>query len=231
MRPRLLWILLSLAVLPRASAHEVYLVLTAQPDGNLLIETAFSDSSSTAGMPVKITDRASGAVLSDLKVPEGGNLTVPIPPQPYRVTFDGGPGHKVTKIGPKAVAAASSAPDAPRATAAAPSPAPAAPAPAATSAPTVKVEPASAPVAAAAVSPSKAEVPAKAEPVAQVAPAKESAKAPAAAPAPARSSAGLNPSGSQPSGGNRFLDIGIIFLLAIVSFGVGFAAGSRRTAS
>jgi len=89
-----------------AWAHEPYLLLTANDDGTFTAEAGFSDGVNVAGLTLLLRERATGATIAEHVLPEGGKLTLPIPAVPYRVTFDGGPGHKLTKIGPDASAGA-----------------------------------------------------------------------------------------------------------------------------
>lgn len=85
-----------------ASAHEPFMQLTVSPDGLLLVETGFSDDGSVAGLPLVLRERATNNTLAAHILPEDGRLAVPIPAVPYRVTFDAGPGHKLSQIGPEA---------------------------------------------------------------------------------------------------------------------------------
>lgn len=86
-------------------AHEPYLQLTATADGTFTAEAGFSDGASVEGLPIFLRARATGETLGEHKLPASGKLTLPIPAVPYRVTFDGGPGHKLSKIGPEPIAA------------------------------------------------------------------------------------------------------------------------------
>jgi hypothetical protein len=85
-----------------ARAHEPYLLLKHNGDGTFTAETGFSDGSDVAGLKLLVRSRGSGETLGEHTLPAGGKLTLPIPSTPYRVTFDGGPGHKISKPGPDA---------------------------------------------------------------------------------------------------------------------------------
>lgn len=94
------WVMLGLGLLASsASAHEPYLLLTLEGD-RLAIEAGFSDRSSPEGLPLLVRDRSSGQVLHEYALPASGLLSIPIPAVGYRVVFEGGPGHRVSKPGP-----------------------------------------------------------------------------------------------------------------------------------
>lgn len=104
-----------------ARAHEAYLLLTANADGTVAVETGFSDGSSSAGLKLLVRDSATSQTLAEHVLPEGGKFTLTPPATAYRVTFDGGPGHRVSKSGPlREVPAATPATPAVVATAAVP---------------------------------------------------------------------------------------------------------------
>ncbi len=121
-------------LLLRTHAHEPYLLLTANADGTFTAEAGFSDGVSVAGLKLIVRDRGTGEVRSEHTVPASGKLTLPIPPAPYRVVFEGGSGHRISKPGPE------------RETAAGPSN-PVPPSPAAADAPTLAPAPATTPTA------------------------------------------------------------------------------------
>ncbi|EIP96937.1 hypothetical protein OpiT1DRAFT_01364 [Opitutaceae bacterium TAV1] len=93
-----------------AQAHEPWLQLSPSADGSLTVEAGFSDGGDMTGLAVTVLDRETGAVISGYTLPADGKLVVPIPPVAYRVLFDGGAGHKVSKIGPARPAAAAEKP-------------------------------------------------------------------------------------------------------------------------
>lgn len=88
-------------LLLRTHAHEPYLLLTANADGTFTAEAGFSDGVSVAGLKMIVRDRGTGEVRSEHTVPASGKLTLPIPPAPYRVVFEGGSGHRISKPGPE----------------------------------------------------------------------------------------------------------------------------------
>ena len=93
-------------LLLRTHAHEPYLLLTANADGTFTAEAGFSDGVSVAGLKLIVRDRGTGEVRSEHTVPASGKLTLPIPPAPYRVVFEGGSGHRISKPGPERETAA-----------------------------------------------------------------------------------------------------------------------------
>lgn len=88
-----------------ARAHEPYLRLTEQADGSVLAEAGFSDNADVAGLKLLVRDRATGATLAEHRLPAGGTMTLKPPAVPYRVVFEGGDGHRVSKVGPEPVSA------------------------------------------------------------------------------------------------------------------------------
>lgn len=103
------WILIlfgACLLLARTHAHEPYLLLTANAAGTFTAEAGFSDGVSVAGLKLIVRDRGTGEVRSEHTVPASGKLTLPIPPAPYRVVFEGGSGHRISKPGPEREAAA-----------------------------------------------------------------------------------------------------------------------------
>lgn len=97
---RIVWCVLVLAGGVVARGHETYLLLKALPGGTLEIEAGFSNNESPQGLPVTLRNRETGAVISDHKLPGDGFLSVALPKVAYRVEFDAGPGHRISKVGP-----------------------------------------------------------------------------------------------------------------------------------
>jgi hypothetical protein len=83
-----------------AHAHTPFLLVTLTDDGNLRIETGFSDGSTGAGMPIELLDIETGALLATHIMPDDGILSVSPPAVPYEVVLDAGEGHRVSKDGP-----------------------------------------------------------------------------------------------------------------------------------
>jgi hypothetical protein len=127
-------------LLARTHAHEPYLLLTANADGTFTAEAGFSDGVSVAGLKLIVRDRGTGEVRSEHTVPASGKLTLPIPPAPYRVVFEGGSGHRISKPGPEREAAADPSNPVPPPPAAGDAP-PVAPAPAPATTPTALAPP------------------------------------------------------------------------------------------
>lgn len=82
-------------------AHSPLLSVEANSDGTLYVEGGFSNGSSAAGVKLYLKDKETGEVLWEGVFPENGSIILPIPNAPYTVTFDGGPGHLITKDGPE----------------------------------------------------------------------------------------------------------------------------------
>lgn len=99
--PALLWLAVALSCIP-ARAHTPFLFLALEPDGQLRIETGFSDGSTGAGLPVEIRDTTTGEVVQTIAMPENGVARIVPPASGYTVTLNAGEGHKVTKPGPAA---------------------------------------------------------------------------------------------------------------------------------
>ncbi len=98
---RWLPLMLVLGWVPWLSAHEPYLMLVAEEPGLLVAEAGFSDGADAEGLGLMLHDRATGELLSEHRFPAGGVLRLPLPAVPYRVTFEGGPGHQLSRIGPE----------------------------------------------------------------------------------------------------------------------------------
>lgn len=80
-------------------AHTPLLSIEGTGDGSLYIEGGFSNGASAAGVKLYLKNKETGEVLWDGVFPENSSITLPIPNVPYTVTFDGGPGHIITKDG------------------------------------------------------------------------------------------------------------------------------------
>jgi hypothetical protein len=78
-----------------AMAHTPLFACWDNGDGTLSCEAGFSDGSSAAKMPVKVTDE-NGKVISECKLDSNGEATFKKPTvKNYTITFDGGPGHSI----------------------------------------------------------------------------------------------------------------------------------------
>lgn len=82
-------------------AHSPLLSVEANGDGTIYVEGGFSNGAGAAGVKLYLKDKETGEVLWDGVFPENGSINLPIPNVPYTVTFDGGPGHLITKDGPE----------------------------------------------------------------------------------------------------------------------------------
>jgi len=105
-RRRLVFPLLATLLAVVVAAHEPYLRLTANADGTVTAEAGFSDNADVAGQKLVVRDRTTGATLGGHVLPAGGRLTFAPPPGPYRVVFEGGAGHRISKPGPERETAA-----------------------------------------------------------------------------------------------------------------------------
>ena len=99
MNRRLLYCVLA-AVLVVASAgvalaHTPLFSCWDNGDGTLSCEGGFSDGSSAANMPIRVTNEKD-EVIFEGKLDESGELTFNKPEGVFSVTFDGGPGHMLT---------------------------------------------------------------------------------------------------------------------------------------
>ena len=83
-----------------AWGHKPLLLVEENDEGGILIETGFSTGESGAGFQVYLKEKATGRILEEFTVPEGGAFEIPMPAFPYTMTFDAGEGHVVTKEGP-----------------------------------------------------------------------------------------------------------------------------------
>ncbi len=83
-----------------AYAHKPLMSVDKNDDGSLYIEAGFSDGDSAAGHKILIKALATGKMLAEYTLPKESSLDVPMPDEPYSVTFYGGEGHSVTKTGP-----------------------------------------------------------------------------------------------------------------------------------
>lgn len=88
-----------------AWAHTAFLFLAIEDDGQLRIETGFSDGGTGGGLPVEIRDAESGELLETVTMPESGIAQAARPSRAYTVTLNAGEGHRVSKPGPMPKAA------------------------------------------------------------------------------------------------------------------------------
>lgn len=78
-----------------ALAHTPLFSCWDNGDGTLSCEGGFSDGSSAANMPIRVTNEKD-EVIFEGKLDEGGELTFKKPEGVFTVTFDGGPGHMLS---------------------------------------------------------------------------------------------------------------------------------------
>ncbi|MBQ7738747.1 MAG: hypothetical protein IJT59_03730 [Desulfovibrionaceae bacterium] len=79
-------------------AHSPIFDCSDNGDGTISCEGGFSDGSSASGVAIHVQD-ASGKAIEELKLDKNSEITFKKPSQAYKVTFDAGAGHQVTKDG------------------------------------------------------------------------------------------------------------------------------------
>lgn len=77
-----------------AAAHTPLAACYDMGDGTILCEGGFSDGSSAAGVPVRVTD-GGGAVLIEGKMNDNSEFEFDKPAGAYSVNFDAGEGHQI----------------------------------------------------------------------------------------------------------------------------------------
>ena len=95
----LLLSILFVAAVP-ALAHTPLLLIADNGDGTLSVEGGFSTGASAAGIDFFVKNKLEGKVLLHRNFPESSTIEIKIPPEPYYLVLDAGPGHKVVKDGP-----------------------------------------------------------------------------------------------------------------------------------
>jgi hypothetical protein len=101
MRKDLVLLLLILFIAAAAAfAHTPLLMIADNGDGTLTVEGAFSTGAGAAGIDFYVKNKLEGKILLHQKFPESSTIEIEIPPEPYYLVFDGGPGHKIVKEGP-----------------------------------------------------------------------------------------------------------------------------------
>lgn len=88
----------ALALPAAASAHSPIFDCSDNGDGTISCEGGFSDGSSASGVAIHVQD-ASGKAIEELKLDKNSEITFKKPAGDYKVTFDAGAGHQVTKEG------------------------------------------------------------------------------------------------------------------------------------
>jgi hypothetical protein len=95
----LILLILLITVAP-AFAHTPVLMLDDNEDGTLTVQGGFSTGAGAAGVDFYVKNKLEGKILFHQKFPESSIIEIEIPPEPYYLVFDGGPGHKIVKDGP-----------------------------------------------------------------------------------------------------------------------------------
>ncbi|MCR5813493.1 MAG: hypothetical protein K6G15_03225 [Desulfovibrio sp.] len=88
----------ALALPSLSLAHSPIFDCSDNGDGTISCEGGFSDGSSASGVAIHVQD-ASGKVLEELKLDKNSEITFKKPAGDYKVMFDAGAGHQVTKAG------------------------------------------------------------------------------------------------------------------------------------
>ena len=88
----------ALAFPAAALAHSPIFDCSDNGDGTISCEGGFSDGSSAAGVAIHVQD-ASGKAIKELKLDKNSEITFKKPAGAYKVMFDAGAGHQVTKDG------------------------------------------------------------------------------------------------------------------------------------
>ncbi|MCR5171167.1 MAG: hypothetical protein K6C33_12005 [Desulfovibrio sp.] len=88
----------ALALPAAASAHSPIFDCSDNGDGTISCEGGFSDGSSASGVAIHVQD-ASGKAIEELKLDKNSEITFKKPAGDYKVMFDAGAGHQVTKEG------------------------------------------------------------------------------------------------------------------------------------
>ncbi len=88
-----------LIILP-VFAHSPLLIIEDSDDEFVYVKAGFSNGQDASGMQLYIKSKFDNRIIEKLKFPKTSQLQIKIPKEPYYMTFDGGPGHKVSKNGP-----------------------------------------------------------------------------------------------------------------------------------
>ncbi len=88
----------ALSIPSMAFAHSPIFDCSDNGDGTVSCEGGFSDGSSASGVAIHVQD-ASGKSIQELKLDKNSEISFKKPAGAYKVTFDAGAGHQVTKEG------------------------------------------------------------------------------------------------------------------------------------
>ena len=80
-------------------AHTLVMNLLDNEDDTLTIVGQFSTGQNAVDAMVRIEALNTGALLFQKRLPDEGEVTIPIPLEPYQVVLDGGPGHQLVQDG------------------------------------------------------------------------------------------------------------------------------------
>ena len=80
-------------------AHTLVMNLLDNEDDTLTIVGQFSTGQNAVDAMVRVEALKSGTLLFQKRLPDEGEVTIPIPLEPYQVVLDGGPGHQLVQDG------------------------------------------------------------------------------------------------------------------------------------
>lgn len=92
-------IIIGLFILTNLYAHTLIMNLIDNEDDTITIAGQFSTGQNAVDAMVRIEALNSGDILFQKRLPDVGELTIPIPKEPYQVVLDGGPGHQLVEEG------------------------------------------------------------------------------------------------------------------------------------
>ena len=88
-----------LFMLTNLSAHTLIMNLLDNEDDTLTIVGQFSTGQNAVDAMVRVEALNTGTLLFQKRLPDEGEVTIPIPLEPYQVVLDGGPGHQLVQDG------------------------------------------------------------------------------------------------------------------------------------
>ncbi len=83
-----------------AFAHTLYMTVTDNEDGSILVEGMYSTGAIASNTEVRLED-AKGKILFKGKTDEDGELEIAKPKVEYSIILDAGPGHVASEEGPR----------------------------------------------------------------------------------------------------------------------------------
>lgn len=80
-------------------SHTLLLNLFDNEDNTITVEGVFNTGELAVGALIRLEALNTGEILYKKRLPDEGELIIPIPKENYQVVLDGGPGHQVVEIG------------------------------------------------------------------------------------------------------------------------------------